>query len=114
MYSAGRTLAELAFWSWLKENNPPFVANCIVPDGQFGRVLDVEHLNVGDASSTGQLKRALPGDWQKVGFPLGKRPLATVLWCFVHSVWQEAEQTVTNCKSQKQPSTWMFKTRLDF
>ena len=78
VYSAGRTLAELAFWDWLKENNPPFVANCIVPDGQFGRVLDVEHLNTGDASSTGQLKRALEGDWQKVGFPLGKRPLPQV------------------------------------
>lgn len=72
VYSAGRTLAELAFWDWLKENNPPFVANCIVPDGQFGRILDVENMNVSDASATGQLRSALEGNWQKCPFPLGK------------------------------------------
>ncbi|KAL3494424.1 putative aldehyde reductase 2 [Aspergillus germanicus] len=70
VYSAGRALAELAFWDWVRENNPPFVANCVVPDGQFGRVLDVHNLNVGAASSTGQLMRALEGRWEDVGLEL--------------------------------------------
>lgn len=40
VYSASRALAELAFWSWVGTNQPSFVANCVVPDGQFGRALD--------------------------------------------------------------------------
>ncbi|PYH75559.1 putative aldehyde reductase 2 [Aspergillus uvarum CBS 121591] len=70
VYSAGRTLAEQAFWGWVKSNDPPFVANCIVPDGQFGRVLDVNNLNTGPTSSTGQLIRALRGEWEGVGLDL--------------------------------------------
>lgn len=72
VYGAGRASAELAFWSWVKEHNPPFVANCIVPDGQFGRVLDTEGINTTAASSNGQLKNALQGDWKSIGFQLGK------------------------------------------
>lgn len=72
IYSAGRTSAELAFWAWIKEHNPPFVANCVVPDGQFGRVLDLKHMNTSSASSSGQLKNALHGDWEKIGLQLGK------------------------------------------
>ncbi|RDW84103.1 uncharacterized protein DSM5745_04429 [Aspergillus mulundensis] len=68
VYSAGRTLAEQAFWQWVKENDAPFVANCVVPDGQFGRVLDVQNLNTGATSSTGQMVRALRGEWE--GVPL--------------------------------------------
>ncbi|KAK6371656.1 uncharacterized protein PV06_01323 [Exophiala oligosperma] len=70
VYSAGRTLAEFAFWDWIKTNNPPFVANCVVPDGQFGRVLDMDNLNTGVTSSTGQLTRALQGKWEGVPLPL--------------------------------------------
>ncbi|KAI1755703.1 putative aldehyde reductase 2 [Xylaria castorea] len=66
VYSAGRTAAELAFWSWIEENKPPFVANCVVPDGNFGRVLGREH--AGQGSSFGMLKRALAGEWTDV-FP---------------------------------------------
>ncbi|KAH6954479.1 hypothetical protein DER45DRAFT_632868 [Fusarium avenaceum] len=62
VYSAGRTLAELAFWSWVGKNQPSFVANCVVPDGQFGRVLDVEHIS----STFGMLESAIKGDWDKV------------------------------------------------
>ncbi|QGI76994.1 hypothetical protein CEK25_001900 [Fusarium fujikuroi] len=29
VYSASRALAELAFWSWVGTNQPPFVANCV-------------------------------------------------------------------------------------
>ncbi|KAL3456513.1 putative aldehyde reductase 2 [Aspergillus heterothallicus] len=70
VYSAGRALAELTFWDWVRENEPPFVANCVVPDGQFGRVLDMRNLNVGAASSTGQLQRTLKGEWEEVGLEL--------------------------------------------
>jgi nucleoside-diphosphate-sugar epimerase len=72
VYCAGRALAELAFWDWIKENKPPFVANCLVPDGQFGRVLDMENTNTGLTSSIGQLECALQGEWQGVAVPLGK------------------------------------------
>ncbi|KAM6476460.1 hypothetical protein HDV62DRAFT_384280 [Trichoderma sp. SZMC 28011] len=63
VYGASRAAAELAFWSWVKENNPPFVANCVVPDGNFGRVLDAEQPN---NTSVGMLKRVLDGDWSRV------------------------------------------------
>ncbi|KAF4334734.1 aldehyde reductase II [Fusarium beomiforme] len=62
VYSASRALAELAFWSWVSTNQPPFVANCVVPDGQFGRALDTDHVG----SSFAMLKGAVEGDWDKV------------------------------------------------
>ncbi|KAL6693360.1 hypothetical protein J3F84DRAFT_380625 [Trichoderma pleuroticola] len=71
VYGASRAAAELAFWSWVKENNPPFVANCVVPDGNFGRVLDAEQPN---GTSVGMLKRVLDGDWSRV-MTLGSYPL---------------------------------------
>ncbi|KAH8157594.1 hypothetical protein CIB48_g10646 [Xylaria polymorpha] len=64
VYSAGRTAAELAFWSWIKDKKPPFVANCVVPDGNFGRVLGHEH--IGQTSSFGMLKGALAGQWKDI------------------------------------------------
>lgn len=78
VYTAGRTLAELAFWDWIKANDPPFIANCLVPDGQFGRALDADNLNMGVASSTGQLIRALHGEWEGVPLPLGKQAFALI------------------------------------
>ncbi|KAH6649046.1 putative aldehyde reductase 2 [Truncatella angustata] len=66
VYSAGRTLAELEFWKCVKANNPPFVANCVVPDGQFGRVIDTQNINLGARSSTRQLMHALQGQWDKI------------------------------------------------
>lgn len=71
VYSAARTLAELAFWDWIEKHDPPFVANCVVPDGQFGRALDPYNVEHG-ISSNGQLKAALEGDWSKLGLQLGK------------------------------------------
>ncbi|KAM0323769.1 hypothetical protein ACHAPQ_008572 [Fusarium lateritium] len=62
VYNAGRTSAELTFWSWVGEHRPPFVANCVVPDGQFERVLDVEHIS----STFVMLKSAIKGGWDKV------------------------------------------------
>ncbi|CAG9992992.1 unnamed protein product [Clonostachys byssicola] len=64
VYSAGRTLAELSFWSWVEENNPPFVANCVVPDGNFGRGLN------GSSSTNELLKTVLTGEWEAVPMPL--------------------------------------------
>lgn len=61
IYSAARTLAEIAFWDWVKEYDPPFVANSVVPDDQFGRVLDMHNIEHG-ISTNGQLKAALEGD----------------------------------------------------
>lgn len=66
VYSAGRTIAEIAFWSWIAENRPSFVANCVVPDGNFGRGLN------GATSSNQMLKAALAGQWDAVPMPLGK------------------------------------------
>lgn len=66
IYSAGRTIAEIAFWSWIAEHRPSFVANCVVPDGNFGRGLN------GATSSNEMLKAALAGDWDAVPMPLGK------------------------------------------
>ncbi|WYZ42275.1 hypothetical protein EsH8_V_001170 [Colletotrichum jinshuiense] len=62
VYSAGRTLAELEFWSWVKQNKPPFVANCVVPDGNFGRILGPDT----EGSSVGMLKSAFSGEWKNV------------------------------------------------
>ncbi|KAI0551403.1 putative aldehyde reductase 2 [Xylaria curta] len=64
VYSAGRTAAELAFWSWIEEKKLPFVANCVVPDGNYGRVLGCEY--AGQGSSFGMLKRAFAGEWADV------------------------------------------------
>lgn len=71
VFGASRATSELAFWSWVKENNPPFVANCVVPDGNFGRVLGADRTNI---TSVGMLKRALAGDWSQV-MNLGLYPL---------------------------------------
>jgi hypothetical protein len=84
MYSAGRTAAELAFWHWLKTNNPPFVANCVVPDGIFGRVLDVKHVNMGFTSSLAMLKRVLAGSSDGIQLRLGQFTLP-ILLCFQYS-----------------------------
>ncbi|KAF5542425.1 aldehyde reductase II [Fusarium napiforme] len=62
VYSASRALAELGFWSWVGTNQPPFVANCVVPDGQFGRALDPENTT----STFRMLKAAAEGEWDKV------------------------------------------------
>jgi hypothetical protein len=69
VYSAGRTLAELSFWSWVEENEYPFVVNSVCPDGNFGRGL------VGATSSNALLKKILAGDWTEALIPLGKYAL---------------------------------------
>jgi nucleoside-diphosphate-sugar epimerase len=63
VYGASRAAGELAFWSWVKDNHPPFVANCVVPDGNFGRVLNAEKTN---RTSVGMFKRALAGTWTEM------------------------------------------------
>lgn len=73
VYSASRALAELAFWSWVGTNQPPFVANCVVPDGQFGRALDPENTS----STFRMLKAAAEGEWDKVFGQVGKHSIFT-------------------------------------
>ncbi|KAL4956790.1 hypothetical protein BDW69DRAFT_181248 [Aspergillus filifer] len=60
VYSAGRTSAELAFWDWVKENKekcPQLVANSVVSDGNFGRVLEPTKTGTGPVTSVGMLQR---------------------------------------------------------
>ncbi|KAL4880191.1 NAD(P)-binding protein [Aspergillus karnatakaensis] len=67
-YSAGRAASELAFWDWVEEHKGRvgFVANAVVPDANFGRVLDAEHTGTGPATSVGMLERALKGSKEGV------------------------------------------------
>ncbi|KAL8370101.1 hypothetical protein RB595_000461 [Gaeumannomyces hyphopodioides] len=51
VYCASKTKGEQAMWNWVKQNKPPFVANSVLPGGNFGRVLDVK--NQGYPSTTG-------------------------------------------------------------
>lgn len=75
VYSASRALAELAFWSWIGNHEPGFAANCVVPDGQFGRVLDTDHI----ASSGNMLRNAMEGKWDEVFPHLGQLASKTSL-----------------------------------
>lgn len=71
VYSAGRTLAEISFWTWVEEHNPGFVANVVVPDANFGRLLNPD-TDTGLATSImGMLKRAVAGDLDHVN-PISK------------------------------------------
>lgn len=72
VFSAGRALAELSFWSWIGEKDPPFVANCVVPDGAFGRGLN------GATSTNQMLKAALAGEWGSVPMPICEYPAILV------------------------------------
>jgi nucleoside-diphosphate-sugar epimerase len=71
LYTAGRTLAELAFWSWVARNKPSFTANCVVPDGNFGRVLTEKDSVANTKSSTGAFKAALAGQWEAAPLKMG-------------------------------------------
>ncbi|KAF2092128.1 aldehyde reductase [Saccharata proteae CBS 121410] len=39
-YSASKTQGEQELWKWVKENKPSFVVNTVLPNANFGRVLD--------------------------------------------------------------------------
>ncbi|KAK5082037.1 hypothetical protein LTR05_007179 [Lithohypha guttulata] len=40
VYAAMKTQSEKALWKFMKEQNPPFTANAILPNMNFGRILD--------------------------------------------------------------------------
>lgn len=86
VYSAGRAAAELAFWDWVKTNNPPFTANVVVPDGNFGRVLGVSHMNGNFTTSCAMLKNALAGEREGVFPYVGKLKNNAGNDVFTHSV----------------------------
>ncbi|KAK5695118.1 hypothetical protein LTR17_024591 [Elasticomyces elasticus] len=71
LYSAARTLAELAFWSWVAKNKPPFTANSVVPDGNFGRMLASKDSDASTKSTLGALKGALAGQWDAAPLKIG-------------------------------------------
>ncbi|KAK3652913.1 hypothetical protein LTR56_004861 [Elasticomyces elasticus] len=71
IYSAARTLAELAFWSWIAKNKPPFTANSVVPSGNFGRMLAKKDSDASTKSSVGALKAALAGQWDAAPVKMG-------------------------------------------
>jgi hypothetical protein len=43
VYSASKTQGEQAAWKWMKDHNPHFVLNTILPNANIGRVLSPEH-----------------------------------------------------------------------
>jgi nucleoside-diphosphate-sugar epimerase len=43
VYSASKTQGEQAAWKWMKEHNPHFVLNTILPNANIGNVLSPEH-----------------------------------------------------------------------
>ncbi|KAJ4377878.1 hypothetical protein N0V83_000708 [Neocucurbitaria cava] len=43
IYAAMKTETEKAMWKWMKETNPHFVLNTILPNANFGRVLIPAH-----------------------------------------------------------------------
>jgi nucleoside-diphosphate-sugar epimerase len=43
VYYAGKTLGEKAAWDFVREKSPGFVLNTILPNANFGPVLDSEH-----------------------------------------------------------------------
>lgn len=80
VYSAGRTLMELTFWRWIEEHNPHFVANCVVPDANFGRLLNPETDTNLKTSIMGMLKRGLAGQLDTVN-PISKYLQPTIESC---------------------------------
>ena len=43
VYGASKTQAEQEVWKFVKEKKPGFVANCVLPNANFGRILDPVH-----------------------------------------------------------------------
>ncbi|PQE29196.1 hypothetical protein CJF30_00004232 [Rutstroemia sp. NJR-2017a BBW] len=54
VYGASKTEAEQALWKFVKEKNPGFVANAVLPDTNFGKLL-----YPGQPASTGDFSRQL-------------------------------------------------------
>jgi hypothetical protein len=57
VYGASKTVQEQAFWKFVKEQKPAFVANAVLPDVNFGKVLDGKV-----TSSAGLIKALYDGD----------------------------------------------------
>jgi len=72
VYSASKTLAEKGAFDWVKEHQPSFAFNTIIPNVQFGGLVSLK--NQGFRSIAGLVK----GLWD--GFTLGME-LITPQWC---------------------------------
>ena len=71
VYSASKLSAEQASWNWMKENNPQFSLNAVLPNANMGLVLDTEHQ--GAPSTVGWLK-ALWNGFEGKDADLAKNP----------------------------------------
>jgi len=60
VYSASKTLGERAAWNFVKEHKPTFTLNTIIPDTNFGPLLDSEQAG----STAGWVRQAFKGDLQ--------------------------------------------------
>ncbi|KAF7966338.1 hypothetical protein HWV62_20284 [Athelia sp. TMB] len=58
IYSASKTLGERAAWNFMKEQKPTFTLNTVLPDTNFGPILDPQQ----PASTAGLLRQAFNGD----------------------------------------------------
>ena len=59
VYSASKTQSEQAAWKWMKEHNPHFVLNTVLPNANIGKVLSPEHQ--GYPSTAGWVKALWDG-----------------------------------------------------
>ncbi|KAK6849125.1 hypothetical protein PG995_012958 [Apiospora arundinis] len=60
VYAASKTLSEKAAWEFMRENDPGFVLNAVLPDINFGASLDLAHQ--GHASTSGVLVELFRGN----------------------------------------------------
>lgn len=59
VYSASKTQGEQEAWKWIKENEPNFVFNAVLPNCNMGKALSPKHQ--GTPSTTGWIKAAWEG-----------------------------------------------------
>ncbi|KAJ5815996.1 hypothetical protein N7447_008229 [Penicillium robsamsonii] len=64
IYSASKTESEKAAWAWMKDNQPHFDFNTVLPDFNIGRVL---HPEIG-GSTMSFVRNLLKGDASVIGF----------------------------------------------
>lgn len=64
VYSASKVIAEKDCWRFVKENNPGFVFNTVLPNANFGPALSQEHQ--GFPSTGGWPKMFLDGNFEMI------------------------------------------------
>lgn len=59
VYGASKTQGEQAAWQFVKENKPSFTVNTVLPNANFGAILDAERQ---EGSTAGWIRAILKGD----------------------------------------------------